>query len=414
MRILSPTLAIATLACLSGAAAASDDFSGRPPVPTQRVAFVTSTTYNANLGGLAGADALCQARATAGSLANPTAFRAWLSTATTDAYCHVQGLTGKQADNCGQATLPAGAGPWVRVDGFPFAGRIDEMVAPTNRVLAPPDLDELGAVILWYEGYWSNTEYSGAVYPAETGCENWTTDSAVLSAASGTVSNSSASWTTGTSSCDFLLRLLCLESGPAPPLPPHHSGGALAFVTSQMGNGDLSSWPQAGGQTGLAAGDAICRSLATSARLPAPDSFVALLSDGVTDAIDRLTLDGPWVRIDGVRIAATKADLTDQLLEAPLNVTQQGAYLTNWVVRSGSFSTGLSTGNDCADWTSSLGAVTANGGRANSSGPNWINIGTAGCDFQSSRIYCFSNVAAVIFQDDLESAGTTAWSTTVQ
>ena len=57
----------------------------------------------------------------------------------------------------------------------------------------------------------------------------------------------------------------------------------------------------------LAAGDAICRNLATTARLPAPESFVAWLSDAGTDAIDRLTTDGPFRRPDGFSIAFSRA-----------------------------------------------------------------------------------------------------------
>ena len=45
-------------------------------------AFVTSTSYTGNLGGLAGADAQCQARATAASLPLPTTYLAWIDNGT--------------------------------------------------------------------------------------------------------------------------------------------------------------------------------------------------------------------------------------------------------------------------------------------------------------------------------------------
>ena len=44
----------------------------------RKVIFVTSATYNGKLGGLDGADAICQSLATAAGLADPTTYRAWL------------------------------------------------------------------------------------------------------------------------------------------------------------------------------------------------------------------------------------------------------------------------------------------------------------------------------------------------
>ena len=48
-----------------------------------KIVFVTSTTYSGNLGGLAGADAECQAQADSASLLGT--FKAWISDSTTDA-----------------------------------------------------------------------------------------------------------------------------------------------------------------------------------------------------------------------------------------------------------------------------------------------------------------------------------------
>jgi hypothetical protein len=56
--------------------------AGFPPT-NDRTVFVTSTTYDGNLGGLAGADAKCQARASAASL--PGTYKAWLSDSTVSA-----------------------------------------------------------------------------------------------------------------------------------------------------------------------------------------------------------------------------------------------------------------------------------------------------------------------------------------
>ena len=64
----------------------------------------------------------------------------------------------------------------------------------------------------------------------------------------------------------------------------------IAFVTSAMGNGNLSTWPDAvtAGASGIDAGDAICRKRAELAGLANPQNFVAWLSDANSDAYCRL------------------------------------------------------------------------------------------------------------------------------
>ena len=51
-----------------------------------------------------------------------------------------------------------------------------------------------------------------------------------------------------------------------------------AFVTSEIGNGNLNSWPSSGGLFGLPAGDNICRVLAGDAGLPNANTYRAWLS----------------------------------------------------------------------------------------------------------------------------------------
>ena len=85
--------------------------------------FVTTTTHNGNLGGLAGADAICQARAQAGGLAGT--YRAWLSTSTASAFSRLGTASG-----------------WVRPDGKPvFDSRAD---LTTPRMFHPIRIDERG------------------------------------------------------------------------------------------------------------------------------------------------------------------------------------------------------------------------------------------------------------------------------
>ncbi len=99
------------------------------------------------------------------------------------------------------------------------------------------------------------------------------------------------------------------------------------FVTSVFGSTNLSTWPQAQGQSGLAAGDAICQTLAhDGAGLPSWQDFRAWLSTSTEDAycrvagFDGLKVDdcgelglpdaGPWQRMDGQPFANSLSELT--------------------------------------------------------------------------------------------------------
>src|SRR5262245_12432676 len=89
-------------------------------VVTSNVAFVTTRTLNpSTFGGLAGADAICQATADQAGL--PGTYIAWLSTTTTNAVDRLAGSRG-----------------WVRTDGVPFADTPADIAA--GRIFAPLSL----------------------------------------------------------------------------------------------------------------------------------------------------------------------------------------------------------------------------------------------------------------------------------
>ncbi len=369
---------------------------------SHRRAFVTSTEYDGNLGGLSGANTKCQSHATSAGLSNPLAFVAWLSDSNTDAYCHVHGLTGKKIDNCGQPSLPVARGPWVRMDGFPFAGTIDEMLEPTNRIVAHVMFDEYGTTLGDWEYIWTATDPDGEHAVGHPGdCTSWSSniDSGV-NAAIGTVWASTSRWTsTGGAACDSSNHLLCLDTGPALPLPHHTAGGALAFVSTYQGNANVG---------GLSGADAICLIEATAAGLPAPASFVAWLSTSSVHAIDRLTYDGPWIRVDGVKIAESKTDLTDGYLLAPLNVSAGHEFVGPYGVWTGTGLSGLASGGNCGDWGTATGTATS--GTAPYANLYWTAKSTTSqCSYSGGRLYCFSNLSTVIFRDDFESADIDGW-----
>lgn len=391
-----------------------------PAGAVTRRMFVTSVTGNGNLStwaeagglfGVAAGDAVCQARATAASLPNPSAYRAWLSDSLDDAYCRLHDLSGKVSANCGQATLPAFAGPWWRTDGEPFGAGLPALVAPLEVVLNPPVVDEWGA-LLGTSGVWTGTVADGSL--ASSTCDDWTSSSSSAVAYVGWTSYTAQSWTwDGGRPCNFAIdHLYCFESGSGDALPARALWGRLAFVTSAYGTGELASWPASGGLSGLAGGDAICRGLATAAGLRQPEAFKAWLSAGSTDAIDRFAHDGPWLRLDGYQIATGKADLTDGALPTSLHRTETGEYLGKYVVFTGTLQDGTASGLDCLGWISGSSDDSGSTGLANQTTGEWTQWGAVPCHHSSGHLYCLQDLP-LLFRDDFETGTTIAWSVVV-
>src|SRR5262245_7218718 len=130
MRIRASRAATFTLVALF---AADLVLAGGPAGPLRM--FVTSTSGDGDFGtngnwaetegteltGFAAADKICQVRAEAAIPALASggfpSFRAWISIGEDDAYCHVLGLSGSLADQCGGLEPEASPGPYYRVDG---------------------------------------------------------------------------------------------------------------------------------------------------------------------------------------------------------------------------------------------------------------------------------------------------------
>lgn len=351
--------------------------------------------------GLEAADAICQTRAARAGLKGT--FRAWLSDARDDAYCRVHGLAGKKDERCGQAQLPTTAGPWARMDGTPYAPRASELARGV--VYAPADFSEDGTPSI--ASAYTATTRDGRL-DGGAPCANWTEASA------DEVAGSSASAMGGVRlRCDGRDALgnrapgalLCIETGPGIDLPAR-APGRIVFVTSVTGSGALSTWPDAGGRQGLAAGDAICRARAAAAGLPNAARFKAWLSDDTTAARDRLRGDGPWVRVDGVEVAATRQDLVGGArLLAPIDVTETGVYLETTPVYTGTLATGASArGENCAGWSSAADDQSARMGIPTATASTWTSLSVRGypdtfepCGLADGagggRLYCFEDQA---------------------
>lgn len=391
---------------------------------TKRRAFVTSIAGNGDFASWPGAtgsdafqraDSICRNQAAAGLLPNPTTYRAWISTSLTDAYCHVQGLTGTKSSGCNGAPLPGG-GPWFLANGISnFTGTLDQVTGAAAVIYRPVSLDEnLDPVptLLLDRLTWTGTDSAGTIGGAL--CSDWT------SSASGNFGDNGDARGVGkrfseafTTPCDSLNHLLCLEPGASETVVLGWSPGAIAFVTSATGMANLGSWPEADGLSGFNAGTRICRNLAAAAHLPAPESFVPWLSTTTVDAVNRLTTDGPFRRIDGYAVANNVANLVSGAPSNSLHVLEDGSYLTelNDVVWTGTNPDGTTIpGLVCSDWTDD-GSVeagmagTANIGRA----VEWTVLDAYHCGTVESHLYCFANVIT-LFWDGFESGTTTRWS----
>jgi hypothetical protein len=173
----------------------------------------------------------------------------------------------------------------------------------------------------------------------------------------------------------------------------------LVFVTSQVYNGNLG---------GLAGADALCQKLATQTLRPG--TFKAWLSSTATSAAQRLTHStGPYVLVNGTRVAANWAGLTSGTLLSAINLTETGGpppagtlvcSSTNvgaaWTSTAADGTLATMLGATCADWGTSGLSTGALLGVVGPTGSGWTNgcgAQTAGNNSaicaQTASLYCF-------------------------
>jgi hypothetical protein len=139
--------------------------------------FMTSTTYNANLGGVAGADSKCQARANAASLGGT--WKAWISTSASSP----------------ATTFTQNAFPYSMINGVQVASNWADLT--DGSVAALININEFGSTVpfngaggysgcgAWAGGFfimhWSSTKADGTYNPpigvCQTTCSDWTSTS---------------------------------------------------------------------------------------------------------------------------------------------------------------------------------------------------------------------------------------------
>jgi len=206
------------------------------------------------------------------------------------------------------------------------------------------------------------------------------------------------------------------------------------FVSSAWGYPDLSAWPQAGGETGVAAADAICQSLASDAGLADAGTFHAWISDSAGDAYCRvlglagkkvdncgqaaLPDGGPWVRTDGFPFTVSLQELTDEsMVLVPANWDENGIHYQSSETAEETLTGTEEDGTwavdlDCDGWTQSVSGTKIRGRRSRTV-RDWASQGDTSCS-RRGRLLCFETPVAVDPLPDFEEIGATVFVTSVR
>lgn len=155
------------------------------------IVFLTSTIFPGNLGGLSGADTICQTLAVGAGL--PGTYRAWLSDAT---------------GSVSTRFVPS-SGPYQLINGARIAASFADLIDGT--LLAPITVSETGGDLAPSSFVWTGTHPNGAVQPDAT-CANWTDGTDGRPGLRGRFAFMNANWTEWESSpCDALAHLYCFQ-----------------------------------------------------------------------------------------------------------------------------------------------------------------------------------------------------------
>ncbi len=256
-------------------------FDANPP----NYVFVTSTLHKGDVGGLAGADAICQARATAGAL--PGTYRAYLSTSAANAPTRLGTASG-----------------WIRPkDNQPVIDQISDLVS--GHLFYPIMFDENGDPI--GEGMYAmtGTTASGTYQSAFGNCMDYTSVQGQVFGGYPTTNSGVFSGFAAPSCAAQILRLYCFGIDNQAVVKPPTVPARKAFVSS--------GWTPGGG---IAAADGVCASDALAAGLAG--SFRALLATPGNSAISRFDTSAtalPWSRPDHTLMATKASDLAFSSLQ---------------------------------------------------------------------------------------------------
>jgi hypothetical protein len=188
--------------CQKGSCAAVAPQSPPPPPPQPQSppcgaggpcrVFLSSATYDGNLGGLSGADAKCQGLATAAGL--PGIYKAWLSDDT----------------SAPSTRFVPSSGPYQLITGTPIAANFTDLTDGT--VLELIRVTEKGGGTGTTIYAWTNTKSDGTRDSTTEHCANWGTNAAAGIGDVGSALLSDFRWTKANiSSCNSSRHLYCFQ-----------------------------------------------------------------------------------------------------------------------------------------------------------------------------------------------------------
>jgi hypothetical protein len=332
---------------------AADEVDASPDSRANFV-FATSSLHNANLGGLAAADAICQQRATDAGL--PGTYVAYLSSGGVHASTRLVGSRG-----------------WQRVDGKPVADTTAQLAS--LRMWYPISTDELGNDLRGLPiRVWTGAAVDGSVGGT---CNDWSDAANNSLSAVGLLESGGGRWTyADLATCDTQARLYCFEIGQRTVMAPPRVTGRLAFVSNGV-------WAPAG----IASADALCNGEGQAVKPTA--TFKAALPLSTATTASRFTVTGAtWVRSDGVPIVDTPASMfTAAVSRAHVILAADGQLTGQTTYWSGYPDLLAQLAESCSDWTvPSNGMAIAGYGDGTTRGQRFVGVGRP-CN-QAASLLC--------------------------
>ncbi len=190
------------LSVISALAASIVGAAGTPYQVMAKRVFLTSTTQPGDLGGLEGADAICQGLADSAGIGDARRYRAWLAS----------------GDGAPDTLFIRSASPYLRRDGATVADDYTDLTtcdaaSPFACLQNPINVTEENVALVGFRPVWTNVLPSGSIHGvfSQDSCFYWTAD--LLFARVGNAGHRTAGWTAAGAGfeCAVAAHLYCFE-----------------------------------------------------------------------------------------------------------------------------------------------------------------------------------------------------------